>query len=420
MLNMPFPCGANGPRPPPPTRLSYGSIEVEQALKASLHAVGAVPNRIYHNPFGSRSLRLPAMLPDARRTLGSLLITLAIAPACSDAPERPDVNTGTTTSKVNTSDTVSSTSASATAGDPSTSSAPKQEIPDGVVLPGPMTGGPAKRCGELPFDQAWFRARVARLSGAADAVIQGETLRLGERFTPEGRRLAREWIKAQYQALGYTVEDDPFTEGTSVVAYKAGINPTYYVVSSHYDTVTGSPGADDDATGVVTGLAIAAALAPCKLDHGVKFIAFDQEERKMTGAYHFARTEANARRAQQILGDIQVEMTGYDADGDGAFNIVHCDKPMNKSLTKAVEDAVKAHNLPLYPQGGCTSRSDHQAFWSIDRPAIAVSELFFADVPDRTPCYHQDCDTYDKVNFKYMHQLAIALTHAVLKLSGAR
>lgn len=297
---------------------------------------------------------------------------------------------------------------------------PQDTFPEGTTKPGPMEGGPAKRCGELPFDQAWFRARIARMSGAADAVVEGKTLRITERFTPEGRRISRAWIKQQYEALGYQVEEDPFTEGVSLVVTKPGNNPSYYVISSHYDTVPGSPGADDDATGVITSLAIAAALAPCQLEYSVRFIAFDQEERKMTGAYHYARTEANAHRAEQILGDIQVEMTGYDADGDGAFNIVHCDKPMNMPLVKVIEDTVKEQNLALFPVGGCTTRSDHQAFWSIDRPAIAVSELFFAEVPDRTPCYHQSCDTYDKVNFNYMDKLARVLTHATFKLTGAR
>lgn len=299
-------------------------------------------------------------------------------------------------------------------------SKPSTTFPDGVIPPGPLEGGPATRCGELPFDPSWFRARVARLSGAADAMINAKPQRIHERFTEQGRAMARSWIIAQYQALGYEVQEEPFKEGINIIASKAGASPAFYVLSSHYDTVPNSPGADDDATGVITNLAIAAALAPCQLDVSLKFVAFDQEERRMTGAHHFARSMANAHQADQILGAIQVEMTGWDSDSDGAFNIVHCDKPESMPLARAVDDAIKANNLPLYSVGGCTERSDHQAFWAIDRPAIAVSELFFADVPDKTPCYHQACDTYDKVNFEYMDQLARALTHATLKLSGAR
>lgn len=332
----------------------------------------------------------------------------------------PGLSSGFTSTTPNTTKTNAQTSSSGQASSTGPNSKPSTTFPDGVIPPGPLEGGPATRCGELPFDPTWFRARIARLSGAVDAMIGGTPKRINERFTDQGRAMARSWIIAQYQALGYQVQEDPYEEGINIIATKPGASPTFYVLSSHYDTVPNSPGADDDATGVITNLAIAAALAPCQTDVSLKFIAFDQEERRMTGAHHFARSMANANQADQILGNIQVEMTGWDSNSDGAFNIVHCDKPDSMFLANAIDDAVKVNNLPLYSVSGCTERSDHQAFWAIDRPAIAVSELFFADVPDKTPCYHKTCDTYDKVNFEYMDQLARALTHTTLKLSGAR
>lgn len=354
-----------------------------------------------------------------------LTISLVMSQGCASdpAPAKGSGGTGPVTSPNTTlpQPTGTMTTSSASAGTPgnSTSQGPNT-FPKDAPLPGPLNDGPATVCGQIPFDQDWFRARIARISGATEALVEGQPVRITERFTPEGRRVARAWIKSQYEALGYQVQEDPYPEGVNLIISKPGIQPTYYVVSGHYDTVPNSPGADDDATGIITGLAIAAALAPCQLDHGVRFLVLDQEERKMTGAFHYARTEANARRAQNILGAIQIEMTGWDADGDGAFNIINCDEPQNQALTDAVNQAVKANNLPLFSINGCTTRSDHQAFWSIDRPAIAVSELFFAEVPDRTPCYHQACDTYDKVNFHYMNELGKALTHTTLTLTKAR
>lgn len=365
-----------------------------------------------------------------RCALGLLATCLLTSAGCSSDPT-PATSTGpspgptsaaatATTTQNNTPSPGATQSTPGPATTSQTQNPGQTTFPDGVPEPGPLEGGPATQCGQLPFDPAWFRARIARLSGAADAIVDGQPVRINERFTEESRRRARAWIKTQYEALGYQVQEDPYTEGVNLIISKPGINPSYYVISAHYDGVPNSPGADDDATGVVTGLAIAAALAPCTTDVGVRFLVLDQEERKMTGAFHYARTEANAHRADQILGAIQVEMTGWDADGDGAFNIINCDEPNNQALTDAVNAAVKAHNLPLFSVNGCTTRSDHQAFWSIERPAIAVSELFFAEVPDRTPCYHQTCDTYDKVNFNYMNELAKALTHTTFALSGAR
>ena len=55
------------------------------------------------------------------------------------------------------------------------------------------------------------------------------------------------------------------------------------LVSAHYDTVLGSPGADDNASGVAALLECARVLSMVKLRRGVEFIAFDMEENQPEG-----------------------------------------------------------------------------------------------------------------------------------------
>ena len=55
------------------------------------------------------------------------------------------------------------------------------------------------------------------------------------------------------------------------------------LVSAHYDTVPGSPGADDNASGVAVLLECARALSKARLRRSVEFVAFDMEEDQPEG-----------------------------------------------------------------------------------------------------------------------------------------
>lgn len=275
------------------------------------------------------------------------------------------------------------------------------------------------QCGDIPFDAEWLKQRVSELSGAIPATVNGKKLQLGERFTKEGRDKARLWLKAQFEALGYKVSEHKFSRGVNVIASKAGNSDKFFVFSAHHDTVRGSPGADDDAAGVTSILAVAAALAPCDLEYSVRFISFDQEENGLIGSGAYVKQLRSSGEAKLAKGDIQIEMSAYDSDNDGSFNIIDCDEDRNEFLGNSLKEAIKDHSLALLPHHECTTASDHASFWDINVPAIVVSQLFFGKKPDRTPCYHQSCDKVDILNFTYMNELTRGLAHASLKLLQA-
>ena len=192
-------------------------------------------------------------------------------------------------------------------------------------------------------------------------------------------------------------------------------------MSAHLDAVPGSPGADDDATGLVTGLAVAAALAECPLRHGLRMIAFDEEEEGYLGSEAYA-ARVQAEELDLAIGMLQVEMTGYDGDCDGAFLVVDCEREDSRFLTDALLSAVETLAVPLHPEFFCIDASDHGPFWAIGVPAIVMGELAFTTEgrADPNPCAHEPCDTVDKLDFDYMADLTRAAALSVARIVVAR
>src|SRR2546426_12632779 len=106
--------------------------------------------------------------------------------------------------------------------------------------------------GRAQIDRARLRAHVQRLAGAP---------------RPAGtaaHRKAAEFIERELVALGLAVRRDAFSgqgyAGTNLVAEPPGSDAAdkpLFVLGAHYDSVPGSPGADDNATGVAVLLEVA-------------------------------------------------------------------------------------------------------------------------------------------------------------------
>ena len=81
------------------------------------------------------------------------------------------------------------------------------------------------------------------------------------------------------------------------------------VIGAHYDTVPGSPGADDNATGVAVLLEMARAFHAQPARYPIRLVAFDFEETTYdrAGSTHYARSLSN----QPLRLMISLEMLGY-------------------------------------------------------------------------------------------------------------
>ena len=94
------------------------------------------------------------------------------------------------------------------------------------------------------------------------------------------------------------------------------------VVGAHYDTATGTPGADDNASGVAGVLALARRFATASPPaRTVRFVAFGTEEPPAIrtpdmGSHHYARR--CRERGEQIVEMLSIEMIGYFSDEPGS------------------------------------------------------------------------------------------------------
>ena len=272
----------------------------------------------------------------------------------------------------------------------------------------------------LQADEVYLKEKLSELSGAVPVTLNGRQETISERRSAAGKTLARAWLRKQYEELGFTVTDVPyrsgFNQGVNVVAERAGEDTTkVLILSAHYDSV-GNAGADDDGAGTVSALAIAKALAQTPLKYNLRVLAFDQEENGLVGSAAYAKALNDAGQMSSLVGLINIEMTGYDADGDGAFHAMHCNENTSSVLADYINRVVARDPLDLRIVAACTNRSDHAAFWRYNAPAIVVSENFFGG--DSNPCYHKTCDKVDQVNFGYMTRLTTALMRSVYDIAA--
>lgn len=265
----------------------------------------------------------------------------------------------------------------------------------------------------------FLREKLSQLTGALPAQIDGMAVTIPERNSAANRARARQFLKAEYEALGFTVAEHTYATGVNLVASRAGADAKFLIVSAHYDSIRDTvAGADDDGSGTIAGLATARALQNCKLDHGLRIVAFDEEEDGLLGSKAYVSSLQSSGDLTNLIGDLQLEMLGYHTKQDGGFLLVDCrssegDRPESQFLNDAVLAAIARGNLALEPHDSCTGSSDHSPFWTASKPAIVFSQEFFFSGADSTPCYHKDCDKIDQINFDYytkLTSLAVSVT----------
>jgi Zn-dependent M28 family amino/carboxypeptidase len=200
------------------------------------------------------------------------------------------------------------------------------------------------------------------------------------------------------------------------------------VVGAHYDTVPGSPGADDNASGV----AVLIELARMKLP--VRFIAFANEEMPYfqsgeMGSYAAARRARE--RGEEVRAMFSLEMLGYFADQPGSqqypaplarlypdradFIAFVGDLGAARLVRKAI--AVFRRHARIASEGVAApsaipgvSWSDHWSFRSLGYPALMVTDTAFY----RYPHYHLPSDTPEKLDYERMARVTLGLA-AMLK-----
>ncbi|MEF8847797.1 MAG: M28 family peptidase, partial [Candidatus Thermoplasmatota archaeon] len=101
---------------------------------------------------------------------------------------------------------------------------------------------------------------------------------------------AGNYIASTFNGMGLDVEIKPWNnggyQGDNIEATLEGEDSSsdqIYIVCAHYDSVSGSPGADDNAAGTAAVMACAKVMSEYSFSHTVRFVTFSGEEQGLLG-----------------------------------------------------------------------------------------------------------------------------------------
>jgi len=301
-----------------------------------------------------------------------------------------------------------------------------------------------------------WRHWIELLSGAKPVEINGDTYTIQTRYTeslfngdPDAR--AFEFVHDQLLLWGYQDEETLFVEDylpfdyetetpwKNLIAVIPGTDPNLtqqeILLTAHLDSITAAapegdaPGADDNATGVATLLEAARILKSQSFKRTIKIIFFSGEERGLHGSR--AYTAAHSDEMENVVGAINLDMFGYDADNDRCFELHVGTLPASDQLGACLTDTIQAYDLNLtydYLTKNAIGASDHSSFWRVDVGAVLVLENFMTQDAnsgcgqiDRNPNYHTEGDLASEINLSTafdIAQAAILTTAAIAEPEG--
>lgn len=295
------------------------------------------------------------------------------------------------------------------------------------------------------MQSATKRDPTTRLASRLRSHVVALAGEIGERHVgrPEALHAAEALIARQFAALGYAVARQVYVaagvESANLeVAVPGGARASEIVlVGAHYDTVPGSPGADDNASGVAGLIEIARELREARPARTVKLVAFVNEEPPFfyfgeMGSRVYAR--AARRRGDDIRVMLSLEMLGCYSDAAGSQSyppllgyfypdagnfIAFVSNVRSRRALREVVSAFKgtsdfpAEKLASPGIVPGVSWSDQLSFWREGYPGIMVTDTAFY----RYRHYHQPTDTPERLDYARMASVVAGLAKAVLALA---
>jgi Peptidase family M28 len=271
---------------------------------------------------------------------------------------------------------------------------------------------------------------------------------IGERCIQRAGSLqaTTEYLRTNLRSAGYAVREHTYSaadqEVTNLEAILAGSESAggLIVVGAHYDSVAGTVGANDNATGVAAVLELARQLQGHRLRKTVRFLLFVNEEppyfqtTKM-GSLIYARqlrhdgVEVSAMMALETIGFYSdapgsqkyppVLSSFYPSRGDFIGFVGNSESrdlvrrsigSFRKSTSFPSEGVAAPANWPG------VGWSDHWSFWQEHYPAIMITDTAVF----RYPYYHTPLDTHDKVDFNRMARVVEGIGWVVESLANER
>lgn len=275
-----------------------------------------------------------------------------------------------------------------------------------------------------------LRIHVERLAGD-----------IGERnlFVPHALERAALYIEGEWKNMDYAVDrieyDISEIRCANLAAERKGgaRQSEILLLGAHYDSVTGSPGANDNASGVAALLEISRLFRAVAPELTVRFVAFVNEEppfflTSLQGSMVYA--QAARRRGDNICLMVSLETIGCYSHAPGSqsypplFRFFYPDRGnfigivsdfgSRIAMRRLAEEFRAQSDFPL--QTIATFRlipgvswSDHQSFWRHGYRAVMITDT----APYRYQHYHAPSDTPDKLNYAELGRATLGLFKAL-------
>jgi Zn-dependent M28 family amino/carboxypeptidase len=270
---------------------------------------------------------------------------------------------------------------------------------------------------------------------------------IGERnvYLPKSLRRAAEYITDEWKMRGYAVErreyDVSQTRCANLIASRKGEarQNEILLLGAHYDSVMGSPGANDNASGVALLLEMSRIFQTIAPALTVRFVAFANEEppffmTRQQGSVLYA--EEARRRGDDIRLMASLETVGYYSDAPasqnypplfglfypdrGNFVAMVSDFPSRAAMRQLAksfraQSDFSLETLSTFRIIPGVSWSDHLSFWRQGYRAVMVTDTAFYHYPH----YHQAGDTPEKLCYAALARVTLGLSEAFAALAHA-
>jgi Zn-dependent M28 family amino/carboxypeptidase len=268
---------------------------------------------------------------------------------------------------------------------------------------------------------------------------------IGERNLSRARTLeaTTDYFQSQLKQAGYSVTEQTYlVQGRQVHNLEVRLpggdtGGETVVVGAHYDSVAGSPGANDNATGVAAVLELARILQGVPHRKTIRLALFVNEEPPFfqtadMGSVVYAQQLRSEHVAVAAM--ISLETIGFYSDVPGSqkypvlLGLFYPDRgnfigfvgnPESRTLVR--QSIRKFRETTSFPSEGVAAPadwpgvgwSDHWSFWRDQYPAIMITDTALF----RYPYYHTPLDTADRVNFEKMARVVEGVRRVVESLA---
>ncbi|BDW99841.1 M28 family peptidase [Maricaulis maris] len=248
----------------------------------------------------------------------------------------------------------------------------------------------------------------------------------GREVGTEGNARARAYIIGRLEAMGAAPMGDSFehdftfeqrrtgakVEGVNILAFIAGTSDSdrTMVVTAHYDHegMRGGQiwnGADDNASGVASVLAVTEMFLAEPPEHDVIIAFVDAEERGLQGAHAFVANPPIP--VENITFNLNMDMVAMSTDrilwAVGTYHYPFLTTIVDDVASRATVSMPMGYDEPSQEPGAdWTNLTDSGAFHAVGIPFIYLGV-------DYHPHYHQPTDTYENMTLDFFQDASVAV-----------